>query len=34
MMFLGMYTSSNLTVTVVTIYLRNVTMYWLYVVDD
>lgn len=33
-MFLGMYTSSNLTVIVVTIYLQNVTMHWLDVDDD
>jgi hypothetical protein len=34
MMFLGMYTSSNLTIVLVTIYLHNVTMHWLGVDDD
>lgn len=34
MMFLGMYTSSNLTIIVVGIYLQKVTMHWLDVDDD
>ena len=34
MMFLGMYASSNMTIILVYIYLRNVTMHWLGVDND
>ena len=33
-MFWGMYTSSNLTVIIVGIYLQKFTMHWLNVDDD